>query len=219
MIVEDGWKAETYLVKDKNGKVKQGQWDCDLVPKYLVINRYFAKEQAAIEQMEADRDEITRQMEEMAEEHSGDEGLLEGVKNDKGNITKGDVKDRIKEIQKAPDLADELEVLEKYLGLIEAESKANKEIKDAMKELDEAVYKQYKKLTENETKTLVVDDKWMTTIEKDIHSEMDRISQRLTQRIKELAERYEIPLPKLTDKVEDLAGKVDAHLQKMGFAW
>ncbi|MBE0535049.1 MAG: type I restriction-modification system subunit M [Phycisphaerae bacterium] len=219
MIVEDGWKAQTYLVKDKNGKVKKGQWDCDLVPKYLVITRYFAKEQAAIGQLEADRDEIARQAEEMAEEHGGEEGLLEEVRNDKGNITKGEVKSRIKAIQNDPEYADELEVLEQYLELIEKETEANKAIKDALKELDGAVLKQYKKLTENEIKTLVVDDKWMATTEKDVHSEMDRVSQRLTQRIKELAERYGTPLPKLTETVEELTGRVDAHLQEMGFTW
>jgi type I restriction enzyme M protein len=48
---------------------------------------------------------------------------------------------------------------------------------------------------------------------------MDRISQRLTQRIKELAERYEIPLPALVTETETLTGKVDAHLKKMGFIW
>lgn len=46
---------------------------------------------------------------------------------------------------------------------------------------------------------------------------MDRISQSLTQRVKELAERYETPLPKLVDRVADLREKVAAHLKRMGF--
>lgn len=66
---------------------------------------------------------------------------------------------------------------------------------------------------------LVVDDKWMATIDRDIHTEMDRISQRLTQRIKELAERYETPLPKQTVEVSELEKRVNGHLEKMGFAW
>jgi len=59
----------------------------------------------------------------------------------------------------------------------------------------------------------------MATIEKAIKTEMDRISQRLTQRIKELAERYETPLPAQTNEVTELASKVSAHLEKMGFVW
>jgi type I restriction enzyme M protein len=68
-------------------------------------------------------------------------------------------------------------------------------------------------------KTLVVDDKWMATINHDVKSEMERISQRLTHRVKELAERYATPMPKLKTHIETLTDKVDVHLQKMGFAW
>ena len=46
---------------------------------------------------------------------------------------------------------------------------------------------------------------------------MDRISQALTQRVKELAERYETPLPQLADKVSEWERKVNGHLAKMGF--
>jgi type I restriction enzyme M protein len=48
---------------------------------------------------------------------------------------------------------------------------------------------------------------------------MGRISQRLTQRIKELACRYEIPLPQLDKEVNELTSNVENHLQKMGYAW
>ena len=68
-------------------------------------------------------------------------------------------------------------------------------------------------------KTLVVEDKWLTTLASDVQTELNRISQALTGRIKELAERYATPLPKLSEEVEVLTGKVDAHLKKMGFVW
>jgi type I restriction enzyme M protein len=35
----------------------------------------------------------------------------------------------------------------------------------------------------------------------------------------ELAERYATTLPKLSEEVEVLSGKVEAHLKKMGFVW
>jgi type I restriction enzyme M protein len=47
---------------------------------------------------------------------------------------------------------------------------------------------------------------------------MDRVSQQLTRRVKELAERYESPLPQMGQRVDVLQAKVDAHLQRMGFA-
>ena len=68
-------------------------------------------------------------------------------------------------------------------------------------------------------KQLVVNDKWMSSIDKDIHTEMDRISQRLTQRINELAERYETPVKTQAKQVVELEQAVYQNLQQMGFVW
>ena len=214
LIAADGWKAELSRV---NGK--KDEWDSELVPKQLVINRYFADDKKAIEQLEADRDDISRQMEETEEEHSGEEGLLEEVKSDKGKISKGNVQKRIKVIKNdaVADDFEELNVLEAYLRLIDKEAKAKKQIKDTQKALDNKVIDRYKVFTEEEVKNLVVDDKWMANISGDVKSEMERISQRLAQRIKELAERYVTPMPKLNANVGELEIKVNSHLEKMGF--
>ena len=75
----------------------------------------------------------------------------------------------------------------------------------------------YAQLSEAELKTLVVDDKWLTTLQADVQTELDRVSQTLTGRIRQLAERYATPLPALNAEVETLATKVNAHLAKMGF--
>lgn len=217
ILVEDGWKAELTAVMNKNGKITD--YVCELIPKQLMINRYFQVEQAAIEVLEAKKDEIVRQQEEMQEEYGGEDGLLEEVTSDSGKITKANVTNRIKVIQKDATFADELKVLKAYLKLIEQEAEVSKEIKDATQELDNKVLAKYRTLTEDEIKTLVVDDKWMPTLRQAIASEMDRISQRLTQRIKELAERYDKPLPELEREVEELAAKVEEHLKRMGLVW
>ena len=81
----------------------------------------------------------------------------------------------------------------------------------------EKVLGQYAKLTEDDIKTLVVDDKWLATLAAAVQGELDRVSQTLTGRIRQLAERYATPLPQLTDKVATLASRVDEHLKKMGF--
>ena len=77
----------------------------------------------------------------------------------------------------------------------------------------------YGKLTEAEIKTLVVDDKWLAQLAADVQSELDRVSQTLTGRIRQLADRYATPLPQLTKEVEALAARVDEHLKKMGAVW
>ena len=83
-----------------------------------------------------------------------------------------------------------------------------KAVKDRETLLDSNVLAKYPTLTEAEVKTLVVEDKWLGTIATDIHGEMDRISQALTQRGTELAERYEIPLPLAVSKVGAFEQKV-----------
>ena len=65
----------------------------------------------------------------------------------------------------------------------------------------------------------MVDDKWMARLSASTQSEIDRVSQALTGRIRLLAERYATPLPNLTDEVERLAAGVDEHLKKMGASW
>ena len=73
------------------------------------------------------------------------------------------------------------------------------------------------RLTGAEIRKRVVDDKWLAALDTAVRSELERVSQRLTQRVKELAERYETPLPNLVAEVEALSDKVNEHLKKMGF--
>jgi len=205
MIVHDGWKA-----------VIDGKPNADLLPPSLIIARYFATERAAIEKFEADRDAIARQMEEVDEEQGGEEGPLADGKTDKGKLTAKSVKDRLKAIKSDKDAGEERTALEGYLKLIEQESDAGRKVKDAQKALDALVATKYGKLTEAEIKTLVVDDKWLTTIAAAVQGELDRVSQTLTGRIRQLAERYAAPLPQIVDEVATLAARVDGHLKKMG---
>ena len=191
----------------------------DLIPSHLIVSRYFAEEQQQIEKLETERDAISRQMEELEEEQSGEEGLLEEAKNDKGKVTKASVKARLTEIKHDTDAADERKLLTEYTELIEAEATANKKVKDAQKALDAKVTAKYATLTGDEVKALVVDDKWLSTLGADVQTELDRVSQALTSRIRQLAERYATPLPLLTIEVEVLSGRVDEHLQRMGFVW
>ncbi len=219
LIAVDGWKAEPYriLVKNKNtDKTTDKGWDCDLVPKTLVIDRYFLSEKQAIEKLEAEKEAIATQLTELEEEHNTEDGFFAEL----DKVNKANAQKRLKAINiprlKAEN-AEEIRVLLTYLKLIDDQAELNKKIKIATIALDIKVLERYKTLTEDEIKQLVVDDKWMARIERSVKTEMERISQRLTQRIKELAERYETPLPKQTTDVAELENKVIAHLKEMGF--
>jgi type I restriction enzyme M protein len=117
-----------------------------------------------------------------------------------------------KQTQKLDIWIKDLEDLNNYLNLVEKEKFQEDKIKKAITSLDKQLLEKYSKLTSEEVKTLVVDDKWLATISQEIKTELDRISQRLTQRIKELAERYEKTLPELTTRVNELESKVNNHL-------
>ncbi|MGB3467126.1 MAG: N-6 DNA methylase, partial [Cyclobacteriaceae bacterium] len=219
IISYDGWKAETYriLVENKQKKKVDKGWDCDLVPKELVINRYFQKEKEALEALEAKKEVLAAEIVELEEEHGGEDGLFAEL----DKVNKGNAQKRIKEIQKEKDsdLEEELKALQQYVKLHTNLATTNKEIKKGESDLDDLLYAKYPTLTKEEIKVLVVDDKWLTTIETAIKSEIDQISQRLTNRIKELAERYDTPLPTLVKETADLEAAVNDHLTKMGFVW
>ena len=128
------------------------------------------------------------------------------------------MKDRIKAIKNDLAAADERAALERYLAVLEQEAAAGKKIKDAQKTLDIKVAKQYAQLSKEDIKALVIEDKWLATLVLDVQTELDRVSQALTSRIRQLAERYVTPLPQLTVEVEALAARVSEHLAKMGYA-
>jgi type I restriction enzyme M protein len=123
----------------------------------------------------------------------------------------------LKEIKGDKEAKDEAAALNEWLKLNNDESELKKKLKDAEADLDAKAYAHYPKLTEAEIKTLVVDDKWLAVLDAVIHGEMERVSQNLTQRVKELAERYETPMPQMNTRVDDLEAKVNRHLEKMGF--
>ena len=217
LIASEGWKAETYRVieTDKKGKEKDKGWVCDLIPKALIVARYFAEEWAAIDQLRADLDSVTARLAEMEEEHSGEDGTFAEL----DKVNKANVIAQLKKIEGDKDAKDEAAALNDWLKLNKEEAGLKKHLKEAEASLDTKAYAQYPKLTESEIKTLVVDDKWLATLDTAIHGEMDRVSQQLTQRVKELAERYETPMPQMVDRVAELEAKVNCHLEKMGFAW
>jgi type I restriction enzyme M protein len=212
----DGWKAEVYRIIEINKKKKEVDkgWTCDLIPKELVINRYFEEDKESIEDLNVKFEDIARQKEEMEEEYGGDEGAFSEMEK----INKGAIKVQIKQL-KTEGLGDDedCKVLNEYLRLLETEADLKKEIKEAEKVLDKKLLGKYEKLSVEEIKTLVVGDKWMTAIASSIKAELDRITQNLSQRIKELSERYADPLPQLEENTQDLTKTVEAHLEKMGF--
>jgi len=230
LIAAEGWVEGAKprgIIEDKAKKIKETpdltigrrKYKMDLIPPDLIINRYFAAEQAVIDELAARQETATRDLEEFIEEHTGEEGLLEDAMNEKGNVTKSSVRARLEKIGRNPEFTEERDALTRVMALIEAESGAAKAVKEAQAALDERVLARYATLTEDEIKTLVVDDKWFASIRAAVEGEVQRLTQRLARRVKELDERYARPLPELEREVEAYRAKVEEHLRRMGLEW
>ena len=75
------------------------------------------------------------------------------------------------------------------------------------------------KLDIDDIKTLIEDDKWLATLQANIIAEIERVTQQMANRVKQLEERYSAPLPTLTNSVDELSDKVANHLKAMGLEW
>ena len=237
LIAVVGWQEgatprEIRQVKNKEGKLvwpekedyKRGKrrFKSDLVPAALMIDPYFDAERDALAALEAELFAIEQQLDEEREEKVGEDGLLAQVvegEGEKQRITAKAVKARLEEIGNDPDCAEERAALTEYAGLLGQQADTKAKIKAAQEALEEQLAAKYGALTEDEVKTLVVDDKWLATLAAAVQGELDRVSQTLTGRIRQLAERYTTPLPQLHDEVEALAARVEEHLKKMGATW
>ena len=230
-LTADGWIAGNDL-KRMEKKTKKGDKEVvkqvagieglegRLIPPSLMIQEYFAAEQKAIDNLEAQSESLTASMEELREEQGGEDGLLVNAMDVKQKISKKNLQAAIKDLGKRnAENAEEYDMLQQYKKLMEDEKKVQAKIKTAKADLEKKVIAQYPRLSIDEIKTIVVEKKWMHNMEQRIRIEMDNISHRLTQRIKELAERYKTPLPKLNIEVDGLTAKVENHLKRMNFVW
>ena len=216
LIIEDGWHArvDRLIVKGKD----KG-WTCELIPKELVTNAYLNDRKRELDRVKSEMEGEQSHREELEEEHGGDEGLLSEATNDKGKFTKGGVTSYMKEIKGDPEEEEAFLLLKEVQKGYDKEAHLKKELKKKEVELDAALLKVYSELNEDAVRKLVIEEKWLASIRDDIQSEIDSISQRLTGRIKELAERYEFTMDELDAKANELEERVAGHLQKMGLTW
>lgn len=229
LIVADGWQNAAkprLLIEEKDQKVKETpdiviakkKYKMDLLPPPLIITRYFAEDAAVIETLEAEREAAAQELAEFIEEHGGEEGLLDDAKNDKGEVSKAEVTRRLKAIFGEPDSDDERDALTRCLALIGAESAANRNHKAAQVMLDALVLEQYSKLSSEDIRAMLVFGKAFSAIETGIEAELQRLSQSLISRVRELEVRYTTPLPSLEHDIATLNDKVAEHLRTMNLA-
>lgn len=218
LIAADGWKAEPHRVIEvvKSGKNKgngkEVGWACDLVPKEYIVRRYFANDQAKIDDLTSKREAAESQLEEFEGEHSGAEGALDGLKLNKASVAR-----RLKEIERDSGVEDEIAILKQWVVFVTEVSAVKKTLKDVENTLDAAAVAKYPTLSQDEIKTLVVDDKWSSAIHLAIGRELTIVSSALLNRVVALGKRYSTTLNVLAEQERDLEGIVTGHLVAMGY--
>jgi type I restriction enzyme M protein len=223
VLVQDDWQAGKTLremTAKKSEKLKEtpdlilgkNKYKAELIPPNLIVTRYFADEQADIDALQTKHDEATQEVESYIEEHSVEDGLLADALNDKDKITKASIAARAKQSKES----DEVAALKHTTKLFNAEAAAKKSVKEAQEKLDLAVFNQYPKLSIDDIKILIVGDKWLATLQANIIAEIERVTQQMANRVKELEERYSAPLPTIAKSVDALSDKVAHHLKTMG---
>ena len=229
LVVTEGWAeaARPRLLVSVRGKgtaeppdltVNRRKYRMDLLPPGLVVARYFATERAEVDRLRVDEEAIARELEEFVEEYAGEDGLLDGATTDAGKVTLATVKARLREVTDDPEGHVEREALDLCLELMKTHAAAKKAAKAAQTKLDTKVLARYGTLTAAEIAELVVDDKWMASVEGAIGREVERLTGGLVDRVRVLEGRYAKALPELARQVEDYGAKVEGHLTQMGLS-
>lgn len=230
LIMNDGWLEAAkprMTIEDKERKLSEApdlaigsgrgakKYKMDLIPPSLIVARYFADQQAHLDDLQTQLDAASAAVTEHAEEHGADEGLLAEATNDKGAYTKQLVAAVIREAKATQD-AEALNCAKGALALVDAEAAAKKAVKEARTALDLATLKKYGELTEEAVKVLVLDDKWQATATRRVGGEVETLTLALVQRVRTLGERYADTAGELDAQFEALETKVADHLLEMG---
>ncbi|MGW9427233.1 N-6 DNA methylase [Streptomyces decoyicus] len=230
LVMNDGWceaAKPRKTIEDKERKLSETpdlvigsgrnatKYKMDLIPRALVVARYFADEQSKVEALHAAAEEASRAVEEYTEEQAAEDGLLAEAMDD-GKISKLLASTRLKVARHEKADAEEIKALQHLIKLYNEEAVAKKTAKDAQAALDLATLKKYGDLTEPEIKQLVLDDKWHATVASRVASEAESLTLALVRRIKELGERYAETVVMLGTELEKLETRVLMHLTDMG---
>ena len=188
----------------------------DLIPKPLIVARYFAKEQAAIEKLRPSSTPSPARWRNSRRSTAARRGCSSSAKTDKGKLTKVSVKPASRR-SCATRSRRRTQPLQAYLSIIEKEA-AHKRV-EGRRRGARARLREVSQAHPGRDQDPGDGRQVAARLAADVQSELDRVSQALTGRIRQLAERYATPLPKLADEVETLAARVEEHLKRMGASW
>ena len=230
LTMSEGWEGAARprkTLEDKDRKISEtpdlvigsgrnaAKYKMDLVPPHLIVAKYFPKQQAELDELTARLETATQAVEELVGENSGEEGLLSAAMDD-GKITKALATARLREARREDTDPEEVDALTKLIALYDKEATAKKKVKDASSMLDAAALARYGRLTTDEIRALVINDKWGQTVTRGINDELTKLLEQLQDRIRTLGERYGETLCDIEARVSESSKRVLLHLSEMG---
>ena len=206
-------KENGQTIEVKTDRIKG--FDGKIIPKALLAAQYFQLEVKALDILRGQLEEVTAKLTEMVEENSGEDGVLSQL----DDLKRATVIAQIKALKKDLSAQEEINLLQEYVKLLDAETDYRKALKQAEADLDTLLEKKYSQLTIDEIKHLLIEEKWFATIYREIDTIHSAVSHRLSRRVTELVERYEYTLKECENEVVEYEEKVKSHLGRMGFVW
>ncbi len=230
LVMQEGWAdapRPRLAIENKDRKLsedpdlaigsgrKAAKYKMDLIPPAFVVARYFADQQAQVDELNAKAEAAMQAVGEYVEENSGDEGSLTDAVDDKGKLTQKAAKAGLEDAIAVED-EEAIECFQKTLGLLKAEAVAKRAAKEAQASIDQDTLKKYGDLTEADVQALVFDDKWKRAVSSRINGAIFALVLSLATRVRGLGSRYGDTLGDLKTRLHQLDERVNNHLSRMG---
>ena len=203
--------------KKKVSREKIIGWEGRLIPKQIMLDSFFIKEQKEIQSEEDSLNIAESSFEESIENNSGEEGLLAEYIGDDEKIDSRKISARLKILAKSDKKTEEYKILNKFAEYESTIKTKRKKIAALKAVLDEKCRARYSLLSGDEIKELLINRKWYKAIETGIQNLCTAAANNITKRIAELQERYEKTMPELNAELAQMEQKVAKDLEQMGF--
>ena len=206
MVTDNGWIPSLTFAKDKKGNIKKNEFDSELLPKDIVINKYFKNENDKINELNNKLNNLSSDFDSIVEENTGDEQLF----NDDEKVNEKALRDLKKEIEDK-----DIELINNLLNNLSEQKELKKEIKDKQEAINEKVIKKYNSLTEEESKNIIVYDKWFESIKNKFNTCMSNLINNLAKGITNLDDEYESTFTDINNEIEEKEKELSSLLEDL----
>lgn len=136
-----------------------------------------------------------------------------------GKITSKSLNARLIEVRNALPIneedKDEFEILSRYIKLLDSLKDAKDKQKEIEKDLDKKLEEKYQELSIEEIKELVVEEKWIATLQKGVNSLYHSLSRYLAGRISKLFNKYETTLETISSDIDNTQKELRSLLSEL----